>query len=256
MKDGIPSGKTEEDVLAEVRREAFSLRGKSANDDPTDDVDDPLNSSKTSLTTNSSQSNAWPTSSSSSSSTSSAIKNSTSSTIKPKDDWEKWYPMEWVAWITYGPPSGEASDLWVTEAISDGPKFIELKKKPVGRVDQRKQEIDLKATTKVQSDSNTLKSTQIILQQSECAISMRQDDLLQIRLQLEYATTDEEKVLYVRVFVRVFSIFLQLFSEHEVFIFSFVIDVATITLFCNKAKLWQKKSDLNVLYIFRRKLGS
>ena len=198
MKDGIPSGKTEEDVLAEVRREAFSLRGKSATDDPTDDIDDPLNSSTSSLTTSSSQANARPTSSSqsrsSSSSSSGAIKNSTSSTIKPKDDWEKWYPMEWIAWITFGPPSGEASDLWVTEAISDGPKSIELMKKPVGRVDQRKQEIDIKASTKVQSDSNTLKSTQIILQQSECAISMRQDDLIQIRLQQEYAITDEEKV--------------------------------------------------------------
>lgn len=102
--------------------------------------------------------------------------------------------MEWVAWITLGPPSGLASDLWVTESISDGPKSIELKKKPVGRVDQRKQEIDIKASTKVQSDSNTLKSNQILLQQSEHAIAARQDDLIQIRLQQEYARTDEEKV--------------------------------------------------------------
>lgn len=188
MRHGIPSGKTEEDVLAEVRKEAYSLRGKSANDDPIDDADDPLNSSTSSLTTSSAKSTAAQQSSSS------VANISTSATIKAQDDWEKWYPMEWVAWITYGPPSGQASDLWVTEAISDGPKTIEIKKKPVGRVDQRKLEVDIKASTKVQSDSNTLKSNQIILQQTEIAIAARHDDLLQIRLQLQYSVTDEEKV--------------------------------------------------------------
>ena len=102
--------------------------------------------------------------------------------------------MEWAAWVTLGPPSGLPTDLWVTEAISDGPKSIEVKKKPVGRVDQRKQEIDTKASTKVQSDNNTLKSNQILLQQSEHAIAARQDDLIQIRLQQQYAVTEEDKV--------------------------------------------------------------
>ena len=139
-----------------------------------------------------------PTSNSSSSSSSSSYLaipgTSQSSTIKLKDDWEKWYPMEWVAWVAFGPPSGNPSDLWVTEAISDGPKSIELKKKPMGRVDQRKLENGIKATTKVQSDNNTLKSNQILLQQNEFTIASRQDDLLQIKMFLEYAETENERV--------------------------------------------------------------
>lgn len=102
--------------------------------------------------------------------------------------------MEWVAWVAFGPPSGNPSDLWVTEAISDGPKSIELKKKPMGRVDQRKLENGIKATTKVQSDQNTLKSNQILLQQNEFTIASRQDDLLQIKMFLEYAETEKERV--------------------------------------------------------------
>lgn len=43
MKDGIPSGRTLEDVVNEVRKQAFYLKGKSVNDDPLDDLEDPLN---------------------------------------------------------------------------------------------------------------------------------------------------------------------------------------------------------------------
>ena len=64
----------------------------------------------------------------------------------------------------------------------------------MGRVDQRKQKIDIKTSTMVLSENNTLKSNQILLLQSEHAIADRQENLIQIRLQLEYARTDEEKV--------------------------------------------------------------
>ena len=53
MKDGVPSGKTLEDVISEVRKEAFLMKGKSHNDDPAQDHDDPLNTSISSLTTTS-----------------------------------------------------------------------------------------------------------------------------------------------------------------------------------------------------------
>ena len=163
-----------------------------------------MNSSTSSLTTSNTSTimNSQPTSSSSTSSSSSSSsssylsfpESSQSSAIKLRDDWEKWYPMEWVAWVAFGPPSGNPSDLWVTEAVSDGPKSIEPKKKPVGRVDQRRQEIDRKASTKVQADNNTLKSNQILLQQNEFAIAARQDDLVQIKMIIEYAETEEDKV--------------------------------------------------------------
>ena len=68
MKDGIPSGKTLEDVVAGVRKEAYSLRSKSANDDPNDDAEDALNTSISSLTSSSARSSPPSSSFSSSSS--------------------------------------------------------------------------------------------------------------------------------------------------------------------------------------------
>lgn len=53
MRNGIPSGKSEADVLNEVRKEAHSLRGKSSSEENTEDVEDPLNSSINSVTTGS-----------------------------------------------------------------------------------------------------------------------------------------------------------------------------------------------------------
>ena len=67
-RNGIPSGKNEGDVLYEVRKEAHSVRGKSANDDPQEEADDPLNTSLSSATTSNAAVSATSTSSSSSSS--------------------------------------------------------------------------------------------------------------------------------------------------------------------------------------------
>ena len=52
MRNGIPSGKSEADVLNEVRKEAFYLKGKSAIEDPPDDQEDALNFSISSLLNN------------------------------------------------------------------------------------------------------------------------------------------------------------------------------------------------------------
>ena len=102
--------------------------------------------------------------------------------------------MEWVGWITFGPPCDDPTDLWVNETISEGPQDIEQKKRPYGSVDKRKKEIELKASTKVESESNSIKSTQIILQQSEYAMASRDDDLRHIQFQLKHSKTDKAKV--------------------------------------------------------------
>ena len=49
--------------------------------------------------------------------------------------------MEWVAWVTFGPASDEPTEHWVNEAIDDAPETNEPKRKPNGRVDQRRKEI-------------------------------------------------------------------------------------------------------------------
>ena len=179
-RNRILSGKTEADVLNEVRKEAFYLKGKSTTEDP---LEDALNSSISSVTTSSAKS----------SSTSSSSSSSTTNPIKPKEDWEKWYPMEWIGWVTFGPPCEDPTDLWVNEAISEGPNDIEPKKKPYGRVDQRKKEVDTKASTKVESESNSLKSTQIVFQQNEFAMASRDDDLRHIQFQIKHSRTEQAK---------------------------------------------------------------
>ena len=193
MRNGVPSGKTEADVLNDVRTEAFSLRGKSATEDPLDDRDDPLNSSISSVT----MSSAISSSLSSSSSSSSSSNSSTSSTIKAEEIWEKWYPTEWIGWITFGPPCPDPTEHCVNETVSDRPKDIAQKKKPFGRVEQRKREIELKAATKVEFDNMSIRSTQMILQQNKYAMALRDDDLRHIQFQLKNSRTEKAKVSIV-----------------------------------------------------------
>ncbi len=190
-----------------MRKEAYSLRGKSANEDPTDDIEDPLNTSNSSISISAARkppSNSLSSSSSSSSSsykpsssTTSSMTTSSTSAIKLKEDWEKWYPMEWIAWVAYGAPAPDPVEHWTTENISDGPKSISMKKKPAGRVDQRKKEVELKATTTNKTNNSTI---QTMVAQNELAIASRQDDLIQINLLLQHARTDEKRVSFITKF--------------------------------------------------------
>ena len=188
---GIPSGLSLADILNQVRKEAYQLKGKSANDDPVDDGEDFLNTSTSSLTTSS----AKATSSSSSSSSSAAP-------IKLREEWEKWYPMEWIAWVTFGVPCGNPCQHWVTESVSEGPKSIEVKKKPAGRVDQRKKEVEQKTLTTTKSHNTTMS---VAIAHTELAINARLDNLMHINLQISHAQSDEMKV---STFVSFFGIFI------------------------------------------------
>ena len=37
------------------------------------------------------------------------------------EEWESWYPQEWVGWIMYGVPSENPRDHWVHQPTSEGP---------------------------------------------------------------------------------------------------------------------------------------
>ena len=100
---GIPSGRGREDILSEVRKEAFTMQGKSANEDISDETD---LSAITSASTSSSSSSS-----------------SLNSILIPTDGWTQWYPTEWLSWTLYGPPSDNPSSHWVNEPISEGPSL-------------------------------------------------------------------------------------------------------------------------------------
>ena len=63
------------------------------------------------------------------------------------EEWESWYPQEWVGWIMYGVPSENPTDHWVHQPTSEGPTDTEhfftddkgkrVSKKPAGRTHQR-----------------------------------------------------------------------------------------------------------------------
>ena len=152
------------------------MRGKSANDDPQEEADDPLNTSLSSVTT----SNA---------AVSATLSSSSSLSLKAKEDWENWYPMEWIAWTTFGVPSDEPTVHWVNEAIEDGPEVTEGRKKPLGRVDQRRKENELKATTKSTTEISALRITETTLHQREVSMAERDNDLNRISFFMTFSKT-------------------------------------------------------------------
>ena len=143
------------DVCLDVRREAYALRGKSSNDDPPDNQEESLDTSTNSRTTSSL----------------SSISSRSSKVIKSKEDWENWYPIKWFAWITYGVPSSEPFEHWVCENVSEGPKSAIEKRKPAGRVDQRKRETYLK--TEVKTSISLLSTNSLITQRVSHIIQAR-----------------------------------------------------------------------------------
>ena len=182
------------------------MRGKSANDDPQEEADDPLNSSLSSVTT----SNAAVSASSSSSSSSS----SSYAFIKAKEDWENWYPMEWIAWTTFGVPSDEPTVHWVNEAIEDGPEVTEGRKKPLGRVDQRRKENELKATTKATTEISALRITETTLHQREVTMAERDNDLNRISFFMTFSKTSA--AIVSTFFVTFFLVFSSIIYRNNI----------------------------------------
>lgn len=192
---GIPSGRTTEDMLAEVRKEAFSMRFEktekpNANTSIADDEEDELDES------------------------------SASSTIIGPEAWANWYPQEWVGWVMFGVPSENPSEHWVNMPISNGPTEVEhyftdtkgnkSSKRPPGRTNQREKVTMESVVTKQKSNELSMKAQQILLQDEELEMTRSARDLVVIERLSKNADTDEKKVSY---FInRICAIHLGIFS--------------------------------------------
>ena len=121
------------------------------------------------------------------------------------EEWESWYPQEWVGWIMYGVPSENPTDHWVHQPTSEGPTDSEhfftdekgkrVSKKPAGRSHQRDVESVATAVTKISADSNTMMSHRLLQVDQELQIASSSHNLRIIQLLQSNATSEEEKSL-------------------------------------------------------------
>jgi hypothetical protein len=134
---GIPSGKTREDILSEVRKEAYAMRflqGDKQNVDEDDDAEEEQSSNVTTV----------------------------------GEAWKLWYPQEWVGWVMYGVSSEHPTEHWVNQPMSDGPTEVEhyftdnkgnkSSRRPPGRTNQREKVTMESVVSKQNSDTNTLRA--------------------------------------------------------------------------------------------------
>lgn len=89
---GLPSGRSTDDMLLEVRKEAYNMKylktdkcNTSTNvpDDDDEDAEEPASISS--------------------------------------DASSDWFPQEWIGWTMYGVSSDHPTEHWVNQPISDGP---------------------------------------------------------------------------------------------------------------------------------------
>lgn len=121
------------------------------------------------------------------------------------EDWELWYPQEWVGWIIYGLPSDSPTEHWVNQPISEGPTdtdhFItdnqgkRVSKKPPGRSLQRHRESSDSTVTRTTVDNNTMMSQRLIQVENELEIANSSHNFRIIELLQRNAVTDDEKAL-------------------------------------------------------------
>lgn len=173
---GIPSGKNQEDVLAEVRKEAFNAK-KSRSTAGGGDGDEEEEAEELS-----------------------ALSEGTCPVLT--EDWEEWYPQEWIGWVMYGVPSELPTEHWVNQPTSEGPTDTEhfitdesgkrVSKKPPGRNHQRDRETTDSVVNKTTSDSNTMMSHRLIQVDQELLIAKSSHNLRIIELMMKNANTDEE----------------------------------------------------------------
>ncbi len=41
------------------------------------------------------------------------------------EEWEMWYPQEWIGWVMYGTPAENPTEHWVNQPSSNGPTDAE-----------------------------------------------------------------------------------------------------------------------------------
>lgn len=118
------------------------------------------------------------------------------------EEWEQWFPQEWIGWVLWGVPSESPTEHWVNQPTSDGPTDTEsfitdengkrMSKKPPGRNHQRDREATDSMATKTTSNNNTMMSHRLIQVDQELQIANSSHNLRIIELLRMNATTEEE----------------------------------------------------------------
>jgi hypothetical protein len=170
---GIPSGRNRDDILHEIRKEAFNLRraksaGGAADEDEEEEAEEVAEGTLPVLT----------------------------------EEWEQWFPQEWIGWVVWGVPSESPTEHWVNQPTSEGPTDTEtfitdkngkrISKKPPGRSHQRERESSESTETKTTSNNNTMMSHRLIQVDQELQIANSSHNLRIIELLRMNATTQEE----------------------------------------------------------------
>ena len=119
------------------------------------------------------------------------------------EEWETWYPQEWIGWCMYGTPSEKPSEFWAHQPVSNGPTDVESYytddkgkrkiKKPHGRVMQRDKADKENSATKTAVDQNTLMSHHLLQVEQELKLSVSAHDLQLIQLLQKNAKTAEDQ---------------------------------------------------------------
>ena len=118
------------------------------------------------------------------------------------EEWEQWFPQEWIGWVIWGVPSESPTEHWVNQPSSEGPTDTEnfitddngkrVSKKPPGRNHQREREATDSTATKTTSNNNTMMSHRLIQVDQELQIANSSHNLRIIELLKLNASTEEE----------------------------------------------------------------
>jgi hypothetical protein len=164
-------------MLNEVRKAAFSLRKNKSKDTTENNEEEEEDNNN--------------------------VENNNNMAIMISEEWESWYPQEWLGWCRYGVPSDDPTQLWVTATITDGPVNNEtpLKdegknkkdKKSIGRASQRDRGMSSLSETKQNHEKNTLLAHHSYQVDEELRINSSNHDLKLIQLIKERASSDAER---------------------------------------------------------------
>lgn len=176
---GIPSGRNHEDMLSEVRKEAYLMRfnknEKSNYEKSFEDEDDEQ-------------------------------EEISASSIAGPEAWSNWYPQERLAWVMYGVPSENPTEHW-NIPISNGPtdaaphyytdaNGVRSSKCPPRRTVQEEKVTMDSIVKKQRSTDLSMRAKRITLQDEKLEMIRSARDLTVIERLSKNADTDEKKVSY------------------------------------------------------------
>jgi hypothetical protein len=120
-----------------------------------------------------------------------------------REEWEMWYPQEWIGWCMYGLPSDKPTEYWVHQPVSDGPTDVESYytdpkgnrkiKKPHGRTTQRANSDMVGTATKTTVDHNTLMAHHLLQVDNEMNFTKNERNMKMVTILMNTAVTDEDK---------------------------------------------------------------